>query len=263
MKILLSVGHSLLKNGYYTSADGRPFGGVLEYAYNKSIVGDVATYLRFAGHKVDVLICPEKQFDKSKEEKSYKIPKANGGKYDLVVELHLNATSLHNAKGSEVLYMTEEGKKIALRVAQSLSRAFRDRGVAKRTGLYMLNSVKPTSIMIESFFCDNSSDCEIASKTDVALLIAEGIHGSEIKAGDKTKEPQKADSGYLFRFRITVSELNIRKGPGADFPKVGAVTDKNVYTIVETAIAKDGGVWGRLKSGAGWVNVSPKYINKV
>lgn len=32
------------------SADGRPYGGMLEYAYNKGIVDDVADYLRTAGH---------------------------------------------------------------------------------------------------------------------------------------------------------------------------------------------------------------------
>ena len=57
MKTVLTVGHSILKTGNCTSADGRPYGGVLEYAYNKNIVNRVAEYLRGVGHKVDVLIC--------------------------------------------------------------------------------------------------------------------------------------------------------------------------------------------------------------
>ena len=61
MKILLTVGHSILKSGACTSADGRPYGGVLEYAYNKGIINRVAEYLRAAGHTADVLICPELQ----------------------------------------------------------------------------------------------------------------------------------------------------------------------------------------------------------
>ena len=50
MKILLSVGHSILKTGHCTSADGRPYGGVLEYAYNKSIAEAVKKYLQSVGH---------------------------------------------------------------------------------------------------------------------------------------------------------------------------------------------------------------------
>ena len=65
MKILLSVGHSILKNGRCTSADGRPYGGILEYAYNKEIAMKVQTYLQSAGHEVKLLICPEFQFSRS------------------------------------------------------------------------------------------------------------------------------------------------------------------------------------------------------
>ena len=56
MKVLLTVGHSILKTGVCTSADGRPYGGVLEYAYNKGIVNQVAAYLRKAGHTIDVIV---------------------------------------------------------------------------------------------------------------------------------------------------------------------------------------------------------------
>lgn len=198
MKIILTVGHSILKNGNCTSADGRPFGGLLEYAYNKNIVNRVAEYLRGVGHTVDVLICPELQFSRSTDEKSYKLQRVNNGGYDLVCELHLNASALHNARGCEVLYLSEEGKKIAQRVLSSLTKVFKSRGIQKRPNLYMLNSTKPTAIMLETFFCDSSADCALAEKKDVALLIAEGIHGGMI-----TCEPQEGTdpvpSGMLYR----------------------------------------------------------------
>ncbi len=195
MKILLTVGHSILKNGNCTSADGRPYGGVLEYAYNKSIVNQAAAYLREAGHTVDVLVCPELQFSRSTEEKNYKLSRANSGGYDLVAELHLNASSLHNARGCEVLYISESGKAIAQRIQEQLATAFKSRGIQKRTGLYMLKSTKPTAVMIESFFCDSEEDCDIAENTDVALLIAQGIHGNEIHA----KQEETGNSGFLYR----------------------------------------------------------------
>ena len=184
-----------MKTGVCTSADGRPYGGVLEYAYNKSIVNQAAAYLRQAGHVVDVLICPELQFSRSTEEKNYKVPKANAGGYDLVAELHLNASALHNARGCEVLYYSEAGKAVAQRIQAKLSTVFKNRGIQRRTGLYMLMSTKPTAVMIESFFCDSSADCELAENTDVALLIAEGIHGGDIAADPEESRP----TGMLYR----------------------------------------------------------------
>lgn len=270
MKIILTVGHSLLKNGYYTSADGRPFGGVLEYTYNKNIVGMVAIYLRKVGHDVTTLICPEKVFAKNTEEKTYKVTKVNEDTYDLVCELHLNASKLHNVRGCSVLYKSEAGKQIAQRVQDSLSRVFKNNGIQKRDNLYMLNSTKPTAIMLETFFCDSSADCELAEKTNVPLLIAEGIHGGTIETDDTENNEAKPVTGivtgsedFLFRFRSIVQELNIRKGPGTEYEVVGCIKDKLVYTIVETKKAKDGGTWGRLRSGAGWVNVGLSYIVKV
>ena len=38
MKIALTVGHSILKNGNYTSASGADCGGVNEYEYNKKLM---------------------------------------------------------------------------------------------------------------------------------------------------------------------------------------------------------------------------------
>ncbi len=105
MKIIVTVGHSILKNGSCTSADGRSFHGVLEYAYNKEIVERIAAYLRSAGHEADTVVCPEYRFESSAEEKSYKLPKVNGGGYDLAVELHLNASEKHNARGCEAIFI--------------------------------------------------------------------------------------------------------------------------------------------------------------
>ncbi|EQF48227.1 N-acetylmuramoyl-L-alanine amidase family protein [Clostridioides difficile CD170] len=104
MKICITVGHSILKSGACTSADGV----VNEYQYNKSLAPVLADIFRKEGHKVDVIICPEKQFKTKSEEKSYKIPRVNGGGYDLLIELHLNASD-GQGKGSEVLYYSNKG----------------------------------------------------------------------------------------------------------------------------------------------------------
>jgi len=40
---------------------------------------------------------------------------------------------------------------------------------------------------------------------------------------------------------------------------VGTITDKGTYTITEI----QNGSWGRLKSGAGWINCSASYCKRV
>lgn len=61
-----------------------------------------------------------------------------------------------------------------------------------------------------------------------------------------------------FKVRVKVSALNIRSGAGTIYKKVGTITDKGVYTIVETK-----GNWGLLKSKAGWINISSTYVTKL
>lgn len=49
--------------------------------------------------------------------------------------------------------------------------------------------------------------------------------------------------------KVDISNLNIRTGPGTDYPKTGEYTGKGVFTIVETS-AGDGSAtgWGLLKA---------------
>ena len=177
MKIALTVGHSKLKNGNITSANGF----INEYEYNKNLAPLIVKYLKQLGHDVDLIICPEKQFVKSTEESKYKLNIVNNGKYDLIVELHLNASDSSTANGTEVLYISDDGKAYAERIQVKLSTLFHSRGINLRNNLYILTKTKPVAIMLESFFCTSESDCNIGKDKDkVARLIAEGIANKNI-----------------------------------------------------------------------------------
>ncbi|EJA6710994.1 N-acetylmuramoyl-L-alanine amidase, partial [Clostridioides difficile] len=187
MKICITVGHSILKSGACTSADGV----VNEYQYNKSLAPVLADRFKKEGHKADVIICPEKQFKTKDEEKTYKIPRVNSGGYDLLIELHLNSSGV-GAFGTELFYYSEKGKEYAQRVVDKLSKPFirkkgdkevGNRGAKLDKSLYILNSSKPTAILIESFFCDNKEDYEKAKKLGhegIAKLIVEGVLNKNI-----------------------------------------------------------------------------------
>ncbi len=78
--------------------------------------------------------------------------------------------------------------------------------------------------------------------------------------GDKDKTlaylPKPVAKATNYRVKITATVLNIRKGPGTNYVVIGQIKDKGVYTIVEESNG-----WGKLKSGAGWINLS--YTKKV
>ena len=57
-----------------------------------------------------------------------------------------------------------------------------------------------------------------------------------------------------FKVRVSVSDLNIRSGPGTNYAATGRFTGAGVFTI--TAVQSGQGSstgWGKLKSGAGWI----------
>ena len=61
--------------------------------------------------------------------------------------------------------------------------------------------------------------------------------------------------------KVTTGVLNIRTGPGTNYDKNGAIRDKGTYTIVEEASGLGASLWGKLKSGAGWISLD--YTKKV
>ena len=65
-------------------------------------------------------------------------------------------------------------------------------------------------------------------------------------------------SSSTFKVKILVPELNIRKADSFDSAVVGTVKKNEVYTITEV---KNG--LGKLLSGAGWISMGSKYVQKL
>ena len=71
-----------------------------------------------------------------------------------------------------------------------------------------------------------------------------------------TKTTTSTRKTVNYKVKVTVDSLNIRKGAGTGYATNGSVKKGQVFTIIEE---KDG--WGKLKSGAGWINLS--YTTKL
>ena len=75
--------------------------------------------------------------------------------------------------------------------------------------------------------------------------------------GQKSETKTKPGKGTAvpYRVRVTISNLNIRRGPGTNYARTGRYTGVGVFTIVEEAEGKGASKWGKLKSQAGWISL--------
>jgi len=78
-------------------------------------------------------------------------------------------------------------------------------------------------------------------------------------------ETQTDDDGLPYLLKIHRADQSIYEGPGYDYVFVTTVRERGTYTIVDEAWDYEGNLWGKLKSGIGWVDLteirSPEYAN--
>lgn len=65
-----------------------------------------------------------------------------------------------------------------------------------------------------------------------------------------------ANNNKSYLVRVNTGSLNIRSGPNTTYKVVDSITDRGIYTIIETQ-----GTWGKLKSGKGWISLN--YVVKL
>lgn len=69
------------------------------------------------------------------------------------------------------------------------------------------------------------------------------------------KPTQTPAANTFYKVQIDIANLNIRKGPGTNYNKTGQFTGKGIFTIVQESKGKGATLWGKLKSGAGWISL--------
>lgn len=79
------------------------------------------------------------------------------------------------------------------------------------------------------------------------------------------KAEEKVETAFKpYMVKVSIADLNIRKGPGTNYGKVG-YTGKGCFTIVEEADGKGANKWGLLKSCQdkrnGWISLD--YAKKI
>ena len=270
-KIAIDAGHGLKTKGKRCkkSLDSNE---TREWVLNDRVADALATYLKAAGHTVKRVDDTDGSTDVSL---SNRVSKANNWGADFYISVHHNAGVNGGSGGGTLVYTCKACQKKSSEAQQTIYKYAIKRGDLKgnrsdgtpSSDYYVIKKTKMPACLIECGFMDSSTDIKFildpAWSKKIALGIAEGIcevFGGKVEA---SAGGSNFASAAHFKIRVLADSLNIREGAGAKYGVAGAIKDKGVYTIVKTATADDGGTWGKLKSGAGWINISPKYIKKI
>ena len=85
--------------------------------------------------------------------------------------------------------------------------------------------------------------------------IAAKVNAKLGATGAAPVQPSAPVSSVPYKVRITATDLRIRKGPGTNTVIVQNAITPGVYTIVSEATGQGATLWGKLKSGKGWVSL--------
>ena len=78
--------------------------------------------------------------------------------------------------------------------------------------------------------------------------------GNVVYPAALTPDPAHSkDTSY--KVQVSIANLNIRKGPGTNYDRTGQFTGKGIFTIVQETKGEGATLWGKLKSGAGWISL--------
>lgn len=231
----------------------------------RSVKNKVIALLRAQGHTVyDCTV----DNGASQADVLYKIAaKCNAHAADLDVSIHFNSGSGDNSgngmtTGTEAfVYASASGAKpYAQNIVNAISAlGFKNRGVKYSSSFYILRKTKAPALLIECCFVDDKDDAALYDADKMASAIVTGITGTAPTVSPDTSAPPAIPSANPTVYQVRLlDDLNIRKTPNGSIVQVNGAKKGIIYTIVETS-----GSWGRLKSGAGWICVSDKYVKKM
>jgi N-acetylmuramoyl-L-alanine amidase len=176
MRIAMSSGHGQ----YIRGASGSPVPPQLdEVDEARRVVERVADKLRLAG--VECVTFHDNTSRDQSTNLATIVDWHNSQDRELDVSQHFNAFD-GSAHGVEVLYVSQ--KTLAGHVAAAIAEAgdFTNRGAKYRSDLYFLNNTEMPAVLIETCFCDNTSDSAKYTEAfdDICEAMAESLTGREI-----------------------------------------------------------------------------------
>lgn len=233
-----------MKKVYVDPGHGGKDPGAVKYVKERDVAVKVANYMvDYLRNYCEILIST------GTDSTTQRASEANKWGADLFVSIHFNAGG---GDGFEALVYSSTNKelgKIFEKHVKSIGQ--NSRGVKIRPELNVLRLTNMPAILNEIAFVDNKKDIEDWNEDHELKVMGEALARAAVDYLD-------IESAEEEKYRVLTPTLNVRIGPGTEYNIVAKVKKSEVYTITKTK-----GNWGKLKSGAGWINISTKYCKKV
>lgn len=268
IKINVDAGH-----GSNTAGKRTP-DGYREHWINVMVAGFLAASLRRCGFDVmttgfdDDDATDDPDVSITNRQKAVK-----SGKCKVSVSCHANASGSGGWSSAEgvITYIHSDASKaknsisLAKIVQAELVKGTeqRNRGIGK-SNLGMCNAAYmgcDYAVLVEIGFMTNRVEAELLKTDKFCKEQAEDICRGICKfydvpyAGSLQSDQSQDHALVPGLYRVTIDNLNIRKGPGTDYDRVKKIVP-GVYTITEIKSgAGSTAGWGRLKSEAGWISL--------
>lgn len=243
MKIFVSAGHG-------GSDPGAVGNGLLEKDCNLSIALAFGKVLESAG--VEVV------YSRTKDENdpvTQEVLEANWCQANYAISFHNNASG---GIGSESYYYPgdDKGRKIAeLFEACTVAAGAKSRGAKTTTNLYFIRNTRMTAVLNESAFIDSSDYKRIDSPEKCEKIGQEYAKAFLEFLGLKSDNGVPRETFKSFQIKSAKKKLYVYKDTNRDSEVTHIIEDKRRYTVVECVENEYLEVWGKLKSGIGWIHL--------
>lgn len=168
MKVFINPGHA--PGGIPDPGAVNPVIGARECDYAAKAGRLLANYLTTAGVEVRAL---------QSDDLAEVCYQSNLWGADVFVSLHCNASIAHNAQGTETLYKSFNGQRLAGFIQSQIIRSVNtiDRGSKERQNLYVLNATDAAAVLVEMAFIDHMDDLRLLDTQldKIVRAIARGI----------------------------------------------------------------------------------------
>lgn len=193
-----------------------------------------------------------------------------GVDYPVAMVLRPNARTTIDEKSAEIgltlakVVQATMGTTQAARTATRASGNDRDGNGVKDDEYYgVLEGARrvgvPAVILEHSFHTNKKATAWLL--VDANLQALAKTEADAIVAWLGVKAPaQTVTTSLPYRVRVSITDLNIRSGPGTGYAKKGYIKP-GVYTITAEASGKGASKWLKLKSGAGYI--SADFVTKI
>ena len=183
--IYLTPGHGIGVTGKPDPGAVGPT-GLKESEVTQNLAGRTGHLLRAKGHQADATV----------ESYTQAVKRANTLNADLFVSIHCNAAVDRSANGFEVLYASAAGERVAAAIAREMVRQIsggasawldapvplRNRGIKKRSDLYVLKATRMPAVLVEVAFISNPREEQLLRDRfflqAVAQAIADGVNAA-------------------------------------------------------------------------------------